>query len=91
VNSGREGPTIPVQLCGGLGSPNRTITPTGTTTVCMVEGAACVDNPPDTSSMDMSRTFRYRTSQGRTLRGLYSSHIGSYYIEDPLDKGPYVQ
>jgi hypothetical protein len=35
VKSGREGPTIPVQLRGGLQSPNKTVTPAGTTTVRM--------------------------------------------------------
>jgi hypothetical protein len=39
VNPGREGPTIPVELRGGLQSPNRTVTPTGITTIHMVEGS----------------------------------------------------
>jgi hypothetical protein len=33
VKPGREGPTVPVQLRGGLQSPNRTVTSTGTTTI----------------------------------------------------------
>jgi hypothetical protein len=51
VKPGREGPTIPVQLCGGLRSPNKTVAPAGTTTIYMAGGAACIDNAPDTSSM----------------------------------------
>jgi hypothetical protein len=35
VNQGREGPTVPVQLRGGLRNPNRTATPASTTTICM--------------------------------------------------------
>jgi hypothetical protein len=89
--SGREGRTIPVQLHGGLQSPNRTVTHAGTTTICMARGAACIDNAPDTSSMAISRTFCCHTSQGRPLRGLYSHHTRSHYIDDPLDMGPYIQ
>jgi hypothetical protein len=85
------GPTVPVQLRGGLRSPNRIVTPTGTTTVCIAGGTACIDSAPDTSSMAMSRTIRYRTSQGRPLRGLYNRHTGCYYIDDPPDMGPYIQ
>jgi hypothetical protein len=33
VKSGREGPTIPIQLHGGLRNPSRIVTPAGTTTV----------------------------------------------------------
>jgi hypothetical protein len=33
VKSSRDGPTIPVQLRGGLGSPNKIVTPVGTTTI----------------------------------------------------------
>jgi hypothetical protein len=62
VKSGREGPTVPVQLRGGLRSPNRTVTPTVTTTVHMAGGATCIDNAPDTSLMAMLRTLRCRTS-----------------------------
>jgi hypothetical protein len=91
VKSGREGPTVLVQLRDGLQSPNRTITPVGTTIVCMAGGAACIDNALDTSSIDMSRTFRCRTSQGRPLMGLYSHHTGSHCIDDPLDTGTYIQ
>jgi hypothetical protein len=57
VTLGREGPTVSVQLRGGLQSPNRTITPTGTTTIHMAGGAAYIDNAPDTSLMAMFRTF----------------------------------
>jgi hypothetical protein len=91
VKSGREGPTIPVQLHGGLRSHNRIVTPAGTTTVHMVGGAACIDNAPNTSSMAMSRTFHCRTSQGRPSRGLYSHHTRSHCIDDPLDTGSYIQ
>jgi hypothetical protein len=38
VRLGREGPTIPVQLCGGLQILNRTVTPMGTTTIHMAGG-----------------------------------------------------
>jgi hypothetical protein len=44
VKPGREGPTIPVQLRGGLRSPNRIVTPVGTTTIYLVRGIACIDN-----------------------------------------------
>jgi hypothetical protein len=53
----REGPTIPVQLHGGLGIPNRTITHAGTTTICLVEGARCIENASNTSSTVLSRIF----------------------------------
>jgi hypothetical protein len=59
VKPGREGPTVPVQLRGALQSPNMIVTPTGTTTIRMAGGAACIDNALDTSSMAMSRSFRY--------------------------------
>jgi hypothetical protein len=83
VKSGREGPTVPVQLRGGLCSPNRTVTPMGTTIVSMAGEATCMDNAPDTTSMAMSRTFRCRMSQGRPPRG--------HYIDDPPDTGQYIQ
>jgi hypothetical protein len=86
-----QGPTILVQLHGGLRGPNRTITPVGTTTVRMAGGAVSIDNAPNTSSMAMSRTFRCRTSQGRPPRGLYSRHTESDYVDDPLNTGPYIQ
>jgi hypothetical protein len=35
VKPGREGPIVPVLLRGGLRSPNRTVTPAGTTTIRM--------------------------------------------------------
>jgi hypothetical protein len=63
VKPGREGPTVSIQLRGGLRNPNMTVTTTGTTTICMVGGAACIDNALDTSSMAMSRTFPYRHSE----------------------------
>jgi hypothetical protein len=53
-----EGPTIPVQLRGGLRSPNRTVTHAGTTIIRMAGGTACIDNAHDNSSMAMSRTLR---------------------------------
>jgi hypothetical protein len=57
VKPGREGPTVPVQLHGGLRRPNMTVTHAGTTTIRMAGGAACIDNAPDTSSMAISKTF----------------------------------
>jgi hypothetical protein len=91
VKSGRGGPNVPVQLCGGLKSPNRTLTPVGTTTVSMAGGTVCIENAPDTSLMSMSGTFDYRTSQGRPPKGLCSHHTGSHCIDDPPDTGPYIQ
>jgi hypothetical protein len=88
VKSGMEGPTVPVQLCGGLRSPNRIVTHAGTITVRMAGGIACIDNAPDTSSMAISRTFHCRMSQGRPPRGLYSCHTGSHCIDDRPDTGP---
>jgi hypothetical protein len=58
VKQGKEGPTIPVQLLGGLQSPNRTVTPAGTTTIYMTGSATCIDNASDTLSTALSRTFR---------------------------------
>jgi hypothetical protein len=61
-------------------------------TISMAGDAACIDNAPDTSSMPMSRIFRYRISQEKGLRGgLYSRHTGSHCIDDPPDIGPYIQ
>jgi hypothetical protein len=90
VKLGREGPTVSVQLRDGLRSPNRIVTPTGTTTIRMARGTACIDNAPETSSMAMSRTFPYR-HRDMPLRGLYSCHTGSHCIDDPPDTGPYIQ
>jgi hypothetical protein len=39
VKSGREGPIVPLLLHGGLQSPNRIVTPAGTTTIRMARGA----------------------------------------------------
>jgi hypothetical protein len=39
MKPGREGLTVPVQRCGGLLNPNRTVTHVGITTIRMVEGA----------------------------------------------------
>jgi hypothetical protein len=58
VKSGREGPTILVHLRGGLQSPNRAVTPAGTTTVHMPEGATYTDNASDTTSTTLSMIFR---------------------------------
>jgi hypothetical protein len=58
VRPGREGPTVPVQLRGGLQCPNKTVTIAGTTTICMVGGAMCIDNASDTMSIALSRIFR---------------------------------
>jgi hypothetical protein len=91
VKSGREGPTELVQLRGVLQSPNRTVTSASTTIVRMAGGVACIHIAPDSSLMALSRTYRYRTSQGRPPRGLYSHYIGSHYIDDPLDTRPYIQ
>jgi hypothetical protein len=57
VKLGREGPTVPIQLCGGLQSPNMIVTPTGTTTIRMAEGATCIDSASNTSSTVLSRIF----------------------------------
>jgi hypothetical protein len=58
VKPGRAGPTVPVQLRGGLLSPNRTVTPTGTKTICIAGGATCIDNAYITLSTALSRVFR---------------------------------
>jgi hypothetical protein len=57
VKPGREEPTVPVQLRGGLRSPNKTVTPMGTTTICMAEGTTCIDNASDTTLTAQSRIF----------------------------------
>jgi hypothetical protein len=57
VKPDREGPTIPVQLCGGLRSANRIVTLAGTTTIRMARGVTCIDNASDTSSIALSRIF----------------------------------
>jgi hypothetical protein len=70
VKLGREGSTVPFQLCGGLRRPNMTVSPTGSTTIRMVGDAVCIDNAPGTSSLAMSKTFpcRHRdvASEGST-------------------------
>jgi hypothetical protein len=58
VRLGREGTTIPVQLCGGLQSPNRTVTPADTTTIHLAGGATCIDNASNTMWTALSRIFR---------------------------------
>jgi hypothetical protein len=68
VRPGREGPTIPVQLRGGLQNPNMTVTPVGTTTIRMVGGATCMDNAFDTTSTALSRIFRL--IEAVNLRGI---------------------
>jgi hypothetical protein len=57
VKLGRDGSIVPVQLRGGLRSPNRTVTPAGTTAVRMAGGAICIDNAFDTTSTALSRIF----------------------------------
>jgi hypothetical protein len=52
-----EGPTVLVQLCGGLQSPNRIVTPAGTTTIHMAGGAMCIDIASNTTSTALSRIF----------------------------------
>jgi hypothetical protein len=47
-----------VQLRGGLQSPNRVVSPVGTTTIRMAGGATCIDNASDTTSTALSRVFR---------------------------------
>jgi hypothetical protein len=39
-------------------------------TVCMAGGTVCIDNAPDTSSIAISRTFCYRTSEEKGLLGV---------------------
>jgi hypothetical protein len=70
----RVGPTIPVQLRGGLQSPNRTVTPVGTTTILMAGGTACIDNAPDTSSMAIPRTFHSRHKVKASEGSVQSPH-----------------
>jgi hypothetical protein len=65
----------------------------GTTRIRMAGGTTCIDNALDTSSMTMFRTFccRHREKTSEPLRGLYSHHTRSHYIDDPLDTGLYIQ
>jgi hypothetical protein len=44
VKPSREGPTVPIQLRAGLQSPNRIVTPAGTTTICMARSTTRIDN-----------------------------------------------
>jgi hypothetical protein len=74
VKPGREGPIIPVQLCGGLRSLNRTVTHAGTTTIRMARGAVSIDNAPSTSSMAMSRTFPSRHREMASEGSAQSPH-----------------
>jgi hypothetical protein len=90
VKPGREGPTVPVQLRGGLQSPNTTVTLVGTITIRMAMSVVCIDNAPNTSLIAMSRSFVVLTGK-RPSSGLYSRHTGSHCIDDPLDMGPYIQ
>jgi hypothetical protein len=57
VKPGRERPTILVHLRGGLQSPNRTVTPAGTTTSHIAGGTTYTDNASKTSSVALSRIF----------------------------------
>jgi hypothetical protein len=57
VKPSRDGATVPVQLHGGLQSPNKIVTPTGTTTIRMAGGTTCIDNASDTSSTALFRIF----------------------------------
>jgi hypothetical protein len=66
--TGREGPTVPVQLCGGLQSPNRTVTPADTTIIRTAGGAMCIDNASDTTSSELSRIFHQ--IEAVNLRGI---------------------
>jgi hypothetical protein len=74
VKLGREGPTIPAQLHAGLRSPNKTVTPVGTTTIHMARGTVCIDNAPNTSLMAMSRTFRCRHREKASEGSVQSPH-----------------
>jgi hypothetical protein len=58
VRPDSEGPTVPIQLHGGLRSPNKTVTPAGTTTICVARGATCIDNASDTTSIALSWIIR---------------------------------
>jgi hypothetical protein len=57
VKPGRERPTVLVQLCGGLQSPNRTVSPMGTTTIRTAGGTTCIDNASDISSTALCKIF----------------------------------
>jgi hypothetical protein len=66
VRPGREGPTILVQLRGGLQSSNRTVTPMGTTTIHMAGGAM---------STTLSRIFHLiKVVNLRGIKKLSGSH-----------------
>jgi hypothetical protein len=86
VRPGREGPTIPVQLRGGLQSPNKTVTPAGTTTICMAGGTMCIGNASDTMSTTLYRIFcliKVLSFEGSSN----SRHIGSHYTRLILKHG----
>jgi hypothetical protein len=74
VKPGKEEPTVPVKLRGGLRSPNRTVTPAGSTIIHMAGGAACIDNAPGTSSMAMCRTFRGHHREKASKGSVQSPH-----------------
>jgi hypothetical protein len=90
VKPGRERLTVPVQLRGGLRSPNRTVTHVGTITIRMAGGAACIDNTP-TPCRWLCLGPSAAVIGKRPPRGLYSRYTGSHCIDDPPDTGPYIQ
>jgi hypothetical protein len=77
VKPGREGPTAPFQLHGGLQSPNMTVTPVGTTTIHMAETPSAQTMPPT------PHRLHYLRSSARSKRLAFegssnSLHIGSH-------------
>jgi hypothetical protein len=90
VKLGSGGPTVLVQLRGGLQTPNRTVTQVGSTTIRMTGGAACIDNAPTPHRWLCLGPFTAITGK-RPSRGLYSRHTMSHYIDEPPDIGLYIQ
>jgi hypothetical protein len=62
----------------------------GTTTIRMAGGTACIDNAPTPHRWLCLGPSAVVTGKS-PLRGLYSHHTGSHYIDDPPNTGPYIQ
>jgi hypothetical protein len=67
VMTGREGPTVPIQLCGALQSPNRIVT--------HVVNITCTDNASNTSSTALSRIFHLIKADSRHTWSPYTRLI----------------
>jgi hypothetical protein len=70
VKQSIDGPTVPASYMVDYEALTELLLLWVPQTIRMAGGATCIDNAPNTSSMAMSRTFCYRTSQGKGLRGV---------------------